>query len=1150
MSLATTSTASSPAVVVDLHLTLKNEHHMTRNLMSRRIKDRPQPGSHVRSRLWLLAISMTVSLMATSPLSAQDTKREYVPEKIDAPPPTSSSRSEMGGPAGPMNTADLRRRAAEANLARRDRSVEQKLIRIVRSARREDPKRPLYLDRLAQFYWQLAGDSQNRAYQEEERCFGGSAKTDADIDRCDAVRVKIEGEAEEFRSKAIGLYKVIVQEHPDFEDIDKILFALGFNYQQKQQNEDAKQIYTELIQNYQSSEVLPDALFNMADIYFASGDVDNAAALYNHVRENFPQSSVYIYAIYKLGWCAYNQTKFKDALGHFIEVINLQNKRSERDKRANRLSLKKEAQRDLIRVYVNIAGATAKGGISLIKKYAPQRFDELAESLADLYAGTGQFDSSNRILRTLIKKSNKSYRVVGYQRRVTENIANMNNSEEAILALKRLVSLWQSAKDAPDADPKRVNEDHKGIELQLNAMARRYHNQALETKSARDFNTALELYSTYVKNFPNESTSYEMNFFYGELLYKLQKWAPAAEVYEQVLKMKPDGQFTKDAAHGALLAYKTLLKADLDKASIDSIGKESKESQEDSAQSKSKKRKRRGKRKGKETKQPKAKFPPKEIPKDYGNYLKASKLYRQYVSESEYLIDIQYEEARVYYVFNQFDQAIPLFKDIAERAPKHKVAVYAANLLLECFNRQGNFDELSKQVNIFVPLYPPSIDAEFATRLKTLKSELDFQKCSLIENRGESIRAARCFLTYARRFPKSKIVDKAYYNAAVNYDREKQMEKAIEARKGLIENVEGSDLAPKAFYQIARNLQALAIYSSASNVYEQFAASYPKREEATEALRLAAQFRLGLGELDKATEDLKQYIKRLGKKERKQAMEAYFELGRVLQERKQWARVVKHFQQFTKQFKNVDAGYVIKAYTALGNAIMSQPKRYRNRKQALSAYQSAVNTYDSIPKSQVKDLPLESRSAAAEALFKLVNNDFKQVRGMPFTKFPPLRDAQKHVKKIQTNIVALLKEMERIKKRYEMVIGMNVEEWSLAALTQIGEMFNFGFTTLEQTTPPKIFDIDTADFFRQSMEEKAEPFRQKAIQAYKVCLEKAREVQWFNEWTDLSEQQIAKINPEAYRYSIEERAQASYLHNNTLRLKLVTELPAEEEDDI
>ena len=1089
------------------------------------------------------AVCLVSAACVISPASAQDTKREFVPERIDTPSAAAPS-APQAGPTGPrLDSADLMRREREATLVRQSKDVEQKLIRIIKGTRDDDPKKPRYLDRLASFYWQLAGDTQNQGYAEEDRCFSSSSKTQADVERCDEVRRGFEDQAEAYRAKAIDVYKYIVSSFPQFEEIDRVLFALAFNYQQKQQNEDAKQIYTELISNYSTSPVLPDALFNMADIYFASGDVGNAAQLYAHVRDNFPKSSVYVYSIYKLGWCDYNQAKFKDALISFVKVIELQDAQSARDKKRNRLSLKKEAQRDLIRVYVSIEGATAKGGIKLIKRYAPNRYEELAESLADLYAGTGQFDNSNRILRMLIKGSPKSYRVVGYQRRITENIANMNNSEEAILALKRLVTLWRSVRDASDADPKRVAEDHKGIELQLNAMARRYHNQALETKSPRDFNTALELYQTYVESFPEESTSYEMNFYYAELLYRLEKWGPAAQIYEQVLKMQPSGQYTKEAAHGAVLAYKALLKDELDKASKIAKGSTASVSEDDS----SKKRGKRGKR-GKRSEPAKPRYEAQEIPKDYNNYLKASALYRQYVNESEFLVNIQYEEARVYYVFNHFDKAIPLFKAIAERSPEHKTAVFAANLLLECYNRQGDFDALSRQVNAFVPLYPPSRDAELAGRLKTLKSELDFQKCSMIENRGEYPRAAKCFLNYARRFPDAQIVDKAYFNAAINYDREKQMEKAIEARMALINNVSGSNLAPKAFYQIARNLQALAIYSQASSAYEQFAANYPKREETTEALRLAAQFRLGLGELDKATSNLKAYIKRLGRKERQQAMEAYFELGRVLQERQQWFNVVKHFQQFTKQFKKVDAGYVIKAYTALGNAHVSQPRKYRSHKRARQAYSDAVKTYQSIPKSKVQDLPLEARSAAAEALFKLTNYEFEEVRELPFTKFKPLRNPQKHIEKISVNLKKLISEMNRIKGRYEEVLAMNVEAWALASLAQIGEMYYFAFTTLEKTTPPSIFDEETKDFFRQSMIEKADPLRLKAVEAYKICLDKAREVQWFNEWTDLAEQQVAKINPEAFRYSIEERATPTYFHKTPLQRPLITELPAEEEE--
>jgi tetratricopeptide (TPR) repeat protein len=131
-----------------------------------------------------------------------------------------------------------------------------------------DPRKPKYVDRLASLYWQIAGDIQNTAYSEEERCFEKSGKTDADVSRCDRVRDDMAREAEQYREKAIATYKYIVTSFPNFEEIDRILFALAFNYQQKQQNEDAKAIYNELISSYSTSKLLPDALFNMGDIFF------------------------------------------------------------------------------------------------------------------------------------------------------------------------------------------------------------------------------------------------------------------------------------------------------------------------------------------------------------------------------------------------------------------------------------------------------------------------------------------------------------------------------------------------------------------------------------------------------------------------------------------------------------------------------------------------------------------------------------------------------------------------------------------------------------------------------------------------------------------------------------------------------------------
>ena len=80
------------------------------------------------------------------------------------------------------------------------------------------------------------------------------------------------------------------------------------------------------------------------------------------------------------------------------------------------------------------------------------------------------------------------------------------------------------------------------------------------------------------------------------------------------------------------------------------------------------------------------------------------------------------------------------------------------------------------------------------------------------------------------------------------------------------------------------------------------------------------------------------------------------------------------------------------------------------------------------------------------------------------------------------------------------------------------------------------------------MIQKADPQRRFAIEAYKTCLDKSLKVQWFNEWTDLAEQQIAKINPEEYSYSVEERGQPTVFHQTLLRKPLITSLPEQEED--
>ena len=63
--------------------------------------------------------------------------------------------------------------------------------------------------------------------------------------------------------------------------------------------------------------------------------------------------------------------------------------------------------------------------------------------------------------------------------------------------------------------------------------------------------------------------------------------------------------------------------------------------------------------------------------------------YIKYVPDAPELVTIKYRKARIYYEYNHFDEASPLFEDIVDKHPKHELAIYSANLLLDTLNTQG-----------------------------------------------------------------------------------------------------------------------------------------------------------------------------------------------------------------------------------------------------------------------------------------------------------------------------------------------------------------------------------------------------------------------------------------------------------------------------
>jgi tetratricopeptide (TPR) repeat protein len=1067
----------------------------------------------------LIACTLGLGLLPASEAGAQEKKQNFVPDaQPNTQTPATRRRTERKGPG--LEGEQFVRQNTEQLAEAKWQEAFRLLNRLIQTTPDSDPAKPDLLFRLSEMYWEQASATDMRAFEVEEKCLQ-SAPNPAAEKACTAEREATTAGSQKYRDKAIEVYKHIVKNFPRYPRLDGVLFALGFNYQRKEQPDAAKKIYGELIRRYPSSVHVPDTLLNIGEIFFEDGQVAQAKRAYEKVTTSYRDSTVYGYALYKLGWCHYNLGQFRDALNTFLQVI--EHGRKMQGGR-NRLTLIREAQRDLVRTYVNLEDASPNKAIPFFQRVAPDDYLDLSETLAEAYADTGQFEKSNQLYRNLIQTQRNSYRVVSFQTAIATNTSNIGQQVEAIKELKRLVQLWRTVKGATDAEPERVANDEKRIEELLRRTAVDKHLLYVKTKNPEHAALAYDLYTDYVATFPAGPNAYEMTFYFAELNYDLKKWKDAAVSYEKALELEPKGKHTKDAAHGAVLAYKELL-------NLAQPNQPSSRASDDAMVSE-----------GEEVKVPE----PKPISDDHQRYIAACDLYSKYVENSEFLVDIEYDAARIYYDFNHFDKAIPRFKNIAEKHTNHRLAIFAANLLLDTYNLTKDYQALDVQVDTFLKLYTRDRDPEFYDLLLKLKQQSTFKRCSGIEASKKYLEAARCFRLYSRDFPKSEYFDEALYNAALNYEREKQIERAIEVRLALVNSVGEGDLVRKALYQIAGNLHALAIYSKASEAYEFYADNFPDTDEAKDAIRNAAVFREGLGELDKATENYLKYMKLVGKNDEQKASEVFFSLGGILEKQEEWDRVASHYEKFLRTYANVaKVDLIIEAHTRIGNALTKQKRP--DEKKAQASYERAYNAFMQLSDTE-KEQVTTGIAAVAEARFKMGEAIFRDLERNPL-EGKSYRNVKKFVDEMKKQITQRTEIVVGAQRIYLEVIQFRSPNWAIAALARIGQMYQALGNDVYNYPAPSSFDEEMTEAFKGQMSDMSDIQINKAVEAYVLCIQKAQELRWFNQWSDLAEKELARLRPAEYRYNAEQRARPTHFGPPAVAQSVITRLPTQEEEE-
>jgi TolA-binding protein len=786
--------------------------------------------------------------------------------KPEAPPPPKKE-------TGPTLTVDQFVEGKKHEIQKIVDQQIEKMKKLVQATEEDDTDKPDYLFRLAELY------AEKQRYN-----FGMARGLDQKIyemppgqrGQLQAKQKGYEDAEKKWLIEAVKAY-IGASKYPKYNRMDEVLFKLAYLLTSVKKEDQAREFFKRLIKEYPNSKYIPDAYLSFAEYYFDKGEMDAALKFYEKV-EQFPKSKVYPYAVYKKGWCYVNQGDYKTALETFVGVVRMGTEGKVNISAEQKQALIKEAKKDIVKAYAHVGGPDKAW--EFFQRTGGDFAPKMMEALAELYWEQGQFNDSTRVYRKVISMNMDSPRICEWQNKIVRNTLSAGTKRDQVQEIERLGAVYDKVADMKGVKKDQMEECKNSFHDTARELALIWHKEAQKTKNTDTYALDKYVYKVFLDHFPKDKQAYEMSYYYGELLWTLENWRDAAEQYTKVVEMNPQGKYVKDAAYAAVLAWKNALQVD-DHEQKDLVDKDREKFKE---------------------KDEKGRLKPLDIPEYQQKMIAAFDTYIKYVPDAPELVTIKYRKARIYYEYNHFDEAAKLFGDIVDRHPKHELAIYSANLLLDSLNAQGKTKEVVQYVDKFLEMPDLMKDPEFGKQMISLKSDTydmeghEFEKAHNFKECGRSMLAA------AESLPDHSKHAERLWNAGQCFQNAHLVGQALKARLQLIKDHPKDPLAQRALFRVAAGYHQLAYYTKASDYYEDFASKYPGEKKAVDALGNATTFRIGLGESDKAIADMDSFVKFYGTRKPQDAAGVFFQMGDVYERDKKYDELAKHLENYLKKW--------------------------------------------------------------------------------------------------------------------------------------------------------------------------------------------------------------------------------------------------------
>lgn len=942
---------------------------------------------------------------------------------------------------------------------------------------------------LAELYWQKASRLHLRAVKQFNKIYDawftnngaqkGIPEPKLNDDASDAVM-----------NKAVTIYEFVIKKYPDNQRGDQAHFYLGQSYLQLGKKEQAVATFKKLVDHYPQSEFIPDAYLGLGEFFFENKQLPEAIVNYGKATQ-YPNAKNWGYAMYKLGWCYMNTHEPEKAVEAFKKVVSFS---IQQESQGHTLEYKDQALKDLVVAYADV------GRVDEAEQYfksvgGGEYFRKMLEYLGSTYFEQGRDDDCINIYRRLIALDPMNSHNLTYEGEILKAYIRKSDRPQILAQLDHIVKMVQPESPWVKQNASLANEiqeQRDSLEGSVSKYTREVYEESkkLNTEqSFKGFQQAEQFCTYYLQTFTNAKNAYPIRMMLAETEYKLaghpgagndvkyriQRYQVAEDAYLKVVTDNPKGEFANLASEDAIFSADKVLEL------VAPLRKDPHPAKDD--------------------------FSSHDVPPEEQGVIKACDVYVKFNPKGPKNVPTRYKAARIFYEYNQFDEAVKRFNDVIAVAPGSEQARYGADLILDTY---GTIKKDASTANQYARNFlkipaladqknPDDGGQPYRHDLENQVQRTQFTIVQTLDQQKKYQEAAEGYIAFAKEFPSSPIVADSYYNASVAYVNAGHVDDAIKVREAFIKQFPDNPHTPEVISFLGDNYRKTIAFDKAADYFEMLASKYPKYKDSPDLLYNAALFRENLGQLAKAIDDYRTYMKVYA--DRPDTCEVLYTIADVyLKKGKDTAAATKTFDEYVKTC----------GYKGKGNPDLYLDSKVQiaqiiydkgNKKDAYTKYAEIVKDYNDMARQKQKIGPT-GLGAAAQSAFYQVEPKFEEYKAVKLD----------NVKTLAPTIKKKISMIKPLVDAYTKVVEYKHGDWAVASLYQVGLLSEeFVNAVKDAPIPPEVKTSDQKDLYELDLQEKFQPVEDAAVDFYTKCIDTSAEYRIYNQFTRKSIEGRARI---------------------------------------